>query len=69
VLEADATLGGLAFGLTYRCPEPSVEAIPGAPTIKSATLIVTIDYETDAPPGRELALLRSSLHEIWWSFA
>ena len=48
-LEADPTLGGLAFGLTYGRPEPAIEAVPGAPAIKSATLTVTIDYEADAP--------------------
>jgi hypothetical protein len=48
-LETDPTLGGLAFGLTYGRPEPSIEPIAGAPAIKSATLSVTIDYETDAP--------------------
>jgi hypothetical protein len=49
VLEADPTLGGLAFGLTYGRPEPSIEPIAGAPAIKTATLSVTVDYETDAP--------------------
>jgi hypothetical protein len=49
VLEADPTLGDLAFGLTYGRPETSIEAIAGAPAIKSATLSVTIDYETSAP--------------------
>jgi len=48
-LEADPTLGDLAFGLTYGRPEPAIEAIAGAPAIKSATLTVTIDYETSAP--------------------
>jgi hypothetical protein len=48
-LEADPTLGGLAFGLSYGRPETSIEAVPGAPAIKSATLTVTVDYETDAP--------------------
>jgi hypothetical protein len=48
-LEPDPTLGGLAFGLTYGRPEPSIEAVAGAPAIKTATLSVTIDYETDAP--------------------
>lgn len=48
-LEADPTLGGLVFGLTYGRPEPAIEAVPGAPAIKSATLTVTVDYETDAP--------------------
>jgi hypothetical protein len=49
VLEADPTLGSLAFGLTYGRPGPSIEAVAGAPAIKSATLSVTIDYETGAP--------------------
>jgi hypothetical protein len=48
-LETDPTLGGLTFGLTYGRPEPAIEAIAGAPAIKSATLIVTVDYETSAP--------------------
>jgi len=48
-LEADPTLGGLAFGLTYGRPEPAIEAVAGAPAIKSATLSVTVDYETNAP--------------------
>jgi len=48
-LEPDPTLGGLAFGLTYGRPEPSIEAVAGAPAIKTATLSVTVDYETDAP--------------------
>jgi hypothetical protein len=48
-LEADPTLGGLAFGLTYGRPEPSIEAVAGAPAIKGATLTVNVDYETDAP--------------------
>jgi hypothetical protein len=47
-LETDPTLG-LAFGLTYGRPEPSIEAVAGAPAIKAATLTVTVDYETDAP--------------------
>ena len=49
VLEADLTLGGVAFGLTYGRPETSIEAVPGAPAINSATLTVTVDYETSAP--------------------
>ena len=48
-LEADMSLGDLAFGLTYGRPEPSIEAVAGAPAIKAATLIVTVDYESDAP--------------------
>jgi hypothetical protein len=48
-LEANPTLGGLAFGLTYGRPEPNIEAIAGAPAIKSATLSVSVDYQSDAP--------------------
>jgi len=48
-LEADPTLAGLAFGMTYGRPEPSIEAVAGAPAIKTATLTVTVDYESDAP--------------------
>ena len=48
-LEADPTLGGLAFGLTYSRPEPAIEAVAGAPAIKAATLSVTVDYETVTP--------------------
>ena len=48
-LEADSTLGGLVFGLTYGRPEPSIEAVTGAPAIKTATLTVTVDYESDTP--------------------
>jgi hypothetical protein len=35
--------------VTYGRPEPNIEAVAGAPAIKSATLTVTIDYESDAP--------------------
>jgi hypothetical protein len=48
-LEAEPTIGGLAFGLTYGRPEPAIEAVSGAPAIKSAALTVTVDYETSAP--------------------
>jgi len=48
-LETDPTLGGLAFGLTYGRPEPAIEAVAGASAIKTATLIVTVDYETGTP--------------------
>jgi hypothetical protein len=48
-LEADSTLGGLAFGLTYGRPEPAIEAVAGAPAIKAATLTATVEYETGGP--------------------
>jgi hypothetical protein len=44
-----ATPRHLVFGLTYGRPEPAIEAVVGAPAIKSATLSVTVDYKTDAP--------------------
>ena len=48
-LEADPTLGGLAFGLTYGRPEPAIEAVAGASAIKSATLFIRVDYESETP--------------------
>jgi hypothetical protein len=48
-LKPNPTLGDLAFGLTYGRPEPSIEAVAGAPAIKSATLSVKVDYESEAP--------------------
>ena len=48
-LETNPKLGGLAFGMTYGRPETSIEAVAGAPAIKTATLTVTVDYETSAP--------------------
>jgi hypothetical protein len=48
-LETDPTFGDLVFGMTYGRPEPAIEAVAGAPAIKSAALSVTVDYETDAP--------------------
>ena len=48
-LETDPTLDGLVFGMTYGRPEPNIEAVAGAPAIKTATLTVTVDYESDAP--------------------
>ena len=48
-LQADPTLGGLVFGLTYGRPEPAIEGVAGAPAIKTATLTVTVDYEAATP--------------------
>jgi len=50
-LDADPTLGGLAFGMTYGRPEIDTEAVAGAPAIKHGTIIVTVEYETDSPLG------------------
>ena len=38
-----------AFGVTYGRPEPAIEAVAGAPAIKTATLTLTVDYESDTP--------------------
>jgi hypothetical protein len=48
-LEADPILGGRLRPDLPSGPEPAVEAVAGAPAIKSATLTVTVDYESDAP--------------------
>ncbi len=50
-LDADPILGGLAFGMTYGRPEIDTEAIAGAPAIKTGTITVTVEYETDGPLG------------------
>lgn len=50
-LEADPTLGGLVFGMTYGRPEINTEAVAGAPAIKSAVMAVTVEYETTSPLG------------------
>ena len=51
VLDADPTLGGLAFGLTYSRPEIDTEAVIGGPAIKAGTLIIAIEFEADTPLG------------------
>ncbi len=51
VLETDPTLGGLAFGMTYGRPGIDTEGVTGAPAIKTGTIIVTVEYETDSPLG------------------
>ena len=50
-LEGDPTLGGLIFGMAYGRPEIDTEAVAGAPAIKTGTIIVTVEYETDSPLG------------------
>ena len=50
-LDADLTLGGLAFGMTYGRPEIDTEAVAGAPAIKTGTITVTVEYETSSPLG------------------
>jgi len=50
-LDTDPILGGLAFGMTYGRPAVDVEAVDGAAAIKTGTLAVVVDYETDTPLG------------------
>ena len=50
-LDADPTLGGLAFGMTYARPEIDTEAVAGAPAIKTGTIEVIVEYETETPLG------------------
>ena len=50
-LDADPTLGGLAFGMTYGRPEVDTEAVIGAPAIKSGTVEIIVEYETETPLG------------------
>lgn len=47
--EADPTLGGLVFGMTYGRPSVDIEAVKGAAAIKTGTLAVVVQYETHAP--------------------
>jgi hypothetical protein len=51
VLEADPTLGGLAFGMTYGRPEPTIEPVSGAPAFKTGVIELEIDYEAPSPLG------------------
>ncbi len=51
VFDADPTLGGLAFGMAYGRPEIDTEAVAGAPAIKTGTVEVIVEYETETPLG------------------
>lgn len=51
VLDADPTLGGLAFGLTYSHPEIDTEAVIGGLAIKAGTLIVAVEFQADTALG------------------
>ena len=46
-LDADPTLGGLAFGMTTARPGIDTEAVIGAPAIKTGI----IEYESATPLG------------------
>ena len=49
--DADPTLGGLTFGMTYARPEIDTEAVVGAAAIKTGTIEVIVEYETETPLG------------------
>ena len=51
MLDADPTLGGLAFGMTTARPGIYTEAVIGAPAIKTGTIECVIEYESAAPLG------------------
>ncbi|MBF0111080.1 MAG: hypothetical protein HQL76_18090 [Magnetococcales bacterium] len=48
VLSANPTLGGLSFGMTIGQPTTEVEAVEGAPAIKTGIFEPVIEYETNA---------------------
>ncbi len=50
-LETDPTLGGLVFGMSCARPEINTEAVAGVPAIKTGTIIVTVEYETNSLLG------------------
>jgi len=50
-LEADPTLGGLVFGMSYGRPQIVTEAVEGGPAIKTGTITLVLDYETPSPLG------------------
>lgn len=51
VLDADPTLGGLVFGMSYGRPEIMTEVPEGAAAIKSGTITLVLDYEAPSPLG------------------
>lgn len=51
LLDADPTLGGLAFGMTYGRLEIHGEALVGALAIKAGVFTVITEYETASPLG------------------
>jgi len=50
-LDADPTLGGLVFGMTYGRPEVMTDAVEGGPAIKTGTITLVLDYEAPSPLG------------------
>lgn len=50
-LDSNLTLDGLVFGMTYARPATTTEPVLGAATLKSATLQITAEYQTETPLG------------------
>ena len=50
-LDADPTLGGLAFGMTTARPGIDTEAVIGAPAIKTGIVEAIVEYESETPLG------------------
>ena len=48
-LDADPTLGGLVFGMSYGRPATDLEPIEGAVAIKGGVIEITVEYESAAP--------------------
>ena len=51
VLDADPTLGGVAFGMTTARPEIDTESAVGAAAIKTGIIEAVVEYETVKPLG------------------
>lgn len=48
-LISDRTLGGLVAGITFGQPAPANERVIGGEDMKASTLLITVDYQSDAP--------------------
>lgn len=51
ILDADPTLGGLVFGMSYGRPQIVTEAVEGGPAIKTGAIALVLDYEAPSPLG------------------
>lgn len=51
VLQSYPKLDGLVDGMLYGRPETETQAIDGGAAVKTATLIVEVDYQTNSPLG------------------
>jgi hypothetical protein len=51
VLQNYPKLDGLVDGMTYGRPETETQSLDGGPAVKTATLIIEVDYQTTTPLG------------------